>query len=165
MSTPYVGQLMLASFNFAPRGYALCNGQMMAVNQNQALFSLLGVTYGGNGMQTFALPNLQGRAPMHVGNGFQYGEIGGEEMHTITSAETPTHTHLASAITSANAADPAGAFLGGNGAPVFNSLANAAAMNPAAISSFGGSQSHENRTPYLVMNWVIALTGVFPSRS
>ncbi len=165
MSQPYIGQMMLASFNYAPKGYAMANGQTMSIQQNAALFSLLGTTFGGNGIQTFALPNLQGRTPVGAGSGIIWGEIAGEESHTLLGSETPTHTHLATAIGTANGNDPAGAFLGGNGAPVFNSLANVASMHPATIANAGGSQPHENRQPYLVMTWVIALTGIFPSRN
>jgi len=165
MSEPFLGQLMLASFNFAPRGFAMANGQLMAINQNQALFSLLGTFFGGNGVNNFGLPNLQGRAPVHQGNGFTIGQVGGEEAHTITSSETPQHNHLVTAIATANATDPSGALLAGGGAAAFNSLTNAANMNQASIGSSGGSQPHENRQPYLVMTWVIALSGIFPSRS
>jgi microcystin-dependent protein len=165
MSEPYLGQLMLASWNYPPKGWAMANGQLLAINQNQALFSLLGTTFGGNGMQNFALPNLQGRAPVHQGNGFTMGQQGGEEAHTINQAETPTHTHLATAINTATGVDPAGGFLGGSGAAVFAPLASIAAMAPATISTVGGSQPHENRQPYLVMTWVIALQGIFPSQS
>jgi len=165
MSEPFLGQLMLASFNFAPRGFALANGQMLPINQNQALFSLLGTTFGGNGVNTFALPNLQGRVPVHQGNGFSMGQLSGEEAHTIIAGETPTHNHLVTAISAANGTDPAGAFLGGGGASVFNTLANIATMNQSAISSAGGSTPHENRQPYLVMTWVIAMQGIFPSQN
>jgi microcystin-dependent protein len=165
MSEPFLGQLMLASWNFAPRGWTMANGQLLAINQNQALFSLLGTTFGGNGLQNFALPSLQGRAPVHQGNGFSMGQMGGEEAHTINSSETPTHTHLATAIGTATGGDPAGGYLGGGGAPVFAPPASAAPMISATITTVGGSQPHENRQPYLVMTWVIALQGIFPSRN
>jgi microcystin-dependent protein len=165
MSQPYIGQLLLAAFNFAPKGYALCNGNTMAINANQALFSLLGTTYGGNGVQTFALPNLQGRTPVGVGNGINYGEMSGEDSHTLLSAEAPTHTHPLMAAASANATKPAGATLAGGGANFFTGASSLTAMNLATLASQGGSQSHENRQPFLVMNWCIALTGIFPSRN
>ena len=165
MSEPFLGQLMLASFNFAPRGYQMANGQLMAINQNQALFAVLGTVFGGDGIRTFALPNLQGRVPVHRGNGFTVGEVGGEESHTIASAETPVHTHTVTAISTANAAEPAGAFLGGNGAAAFNTLTNTVTLNQSSIANAGGSQPHENRQPYLVMTWVIALQGIFPSQN
>jgi microcystin-dependent protein len=166
MSQPYLGQLLLASFNYAPKGYALCNGQIMAINQNAALFSLLGTTYGGNGIQTFALPNLQGRTPVGVGNGINYGEISGEDSHTLLSSEVPVHTHqLQAASTGANGAKPEGEILAGGGANFFTGAANLVAMNAATLSNVGGSQSHENRQPFLVMTWCIALSGIFPTRS
>jgi microcystin-dependent protein len=165
MSEPFLGQLMLASWNFAPKGWAMANGQLMAINQNQALFSLLGTTFGGNGLQNFALPNLQGRAPVHQGNTFTMGQLGGQETHTITQSETPSHNHLVTAIGTATGADPSGGYLGGGGAPVFNSLANIVALNSGTVSTVGGSQPHENRQPYLVMTWVIALVGIFPSQN
>jgi microcystin-dependent protein len=166
MSTPYVGQLLLAAFNFAPKGYALCNGQTMAINQNTALFSLLGTTYGGNGIQTFALPNLQGRTPVGVGSGINYGELAGEDSHTLISAEAPTHTHqLQANVTGASAAKPEGSILAGGGANFYTSAASLVAMNQATLPSVGGSQAHENRQPFLVMTWCIALTGIFPTRN
>src|SRR2546430_2157412 len=111
MSTPFMGEIKIVSFNFAPKGWALCNGQLLPINQNQALFSLLGTTYGGNGQTNFGLPNLQGDVPIHVGNGHILGEKGGEQNHTLTISETPTHTHIPSASTSAGTAPiPAGNF-------------------------------------------------------
>lgn len=165
MSQPYIGQLLLAAFNFAPKNYALCNGQTMAIQQNAALFSLLGTTYGGNGVQTFALPNLQGRTPVGVGPTIIWGEIGGEEYHTLLSSEVPQHTHTLLASASASAARPGGAALAGGGANFFTGAASLTAMNAATLAAQGGSQPHENRQPFLVMNWCIALSGIFPSRN
>lgn len=165
MSQPYVGQLLLAAFNFAPKGYALCNGQTMAIQQNAALFSLLGTTYGGNGIQTFALPNLQGRTPVGVGNTTVWGQVAGEEYHTLLSTETPLHTHTLMAAASASTTRPGGATLAGGGANFYTGAASLVAMNAATLASQGGSQPHENRQPYLVMNWCIALSGIFPSRN
>jgi microcystin-dependent protein len=164
MSQPFLGQLMLVSFNYAPRGFTLANGQVMAIQTNQALFAVLGTTFGGDGIRTFALPNLQGRVPIHQGNGFSMGEASGEESHKITANETPSHNHQVTAIGAANATDPSGAFLGGGGAQVFNTLSNPATMNANSIANTGGSQPHENRQPFLVMTWVIALSGIFPSQ-
>jgi microcystin-dependent protein len=168
MSQPYVGQLMLASFNFAPKGYAMCNGQTMAINQNTALFSLLGTTYGGNGVQTFALPNLQGRTPVGVSSNIVWGEVSGQESHTLISSEVPAHTHqLEGTIAGATTANPAGAIFAaptGNLKP-YAGASSLAAMSSSSIATVGGGQPHENRQPFLVMNWVIALTGIFPSRS
>jgi len=165
MSTPFLGQLMLASWNYAAKGWATCNGQLMAINQNQALFSLLGTTFGGDGRVNFALPNLQGRTPVGFGNGIQLGQVGGEEFHTLSVAEVPTHTHSLQAASGANATKPGGALVAGGGANLFTGASNLAAMNPATIANSGGSQPHENRQPYLVMNWLIALTGIFPSQN
>jgi microcystin-dependent protein len=163
--TPYVGQLLLASFNFAPRGWFLCNGQTLAINSNQALFSLIGTTFGGNGTQTFQLPNLQGRTAAGVGNAIAYGEVSGEESHTLLAAEVPIHTHLLQAGAQANQAKPNGAILAGLGANFYTGAANLTAMNPAVLSHYGSSLPHENRQPFLVMNWCIAYNGIFPSRN
>jgi microcystin-dependent protein len=167
MSTPFVAQLMLAAFNFAPKGWALANGQLLAINQNQALFSLVGTTYGGNGIQSFGLPNLQGRTPVGVGNGINYGEIDGVESVTLLSSQVPPHVHSlnASGAPASGEKPAAGDLLASQGANVYASAANLGAMNPATVSTVGGSQPHENRQPYLVMNWCIALSGIFPSRS
>jgi microcystin-dependent protein len=166
---PFLGQLLLASFNFAPRGFAMANGQLLSIQQNTALFALLGTFFGGNGVNNFALPNLQGRVPVHQGNyqgtSYTMGQIGGEESHTITAGETPQHNHQVKANKTAATTEPALAFLGGAGAAAFNSLANTANMNQSLIANAGGSLPHENRQPYLVMTWVIALSGIFPSRS
>jgi microcystin-dependent protein len=170
MSTPFVGQLLLASFNFAPKGYALCNGQTLAIGANQALFSLLGTTFGGNGVNNFQLPNLQGRTPVGFDNGvIGYGEIGGVDAVTLLPANVPSHVHQLSG-TSSGATVPVAA---GNifGTTTGNLTVYAAqsgavvTMDPATISSQGGSQPHENRQPYLVMTWCIALSGIFPTRS
>jgi microcystin-dependent protein len=167
MSTePFLAQLNIFSFNFPPRGWAQCNGQLLAINQNQALFSLLGTTYGGNGQTNFALPDLQGRVPLHVGNGFVQGQVAGEQNHTLTVSEMPQHTHqvMGSSIT-ANAATPQGNFFASNtGAKPYNPAANES-MSAATVSSAGGSQPHNNMSPYAVTNICIALTGIFPSRN
>lgn len=168
MSSPYLGELRLVSFNFAPKGWALSNGQLMAINQSQALFSLLGTTYGGNGIQTFGLPNLQGRTPNSMGNGYTIGQQGGEENHTLISTEVPTHTHLANAIaTGASASTAGGNYLAGTSGNlgIYASTSSVAAMNSAVVGSVGGSQPHTNQQPYLVMNWIIALQGIFPSQN
>ena len=163
MSEPFLGELKLMAFNFAPKGWALCNGQFMTINQNQALFSLLGTMYGGNGQTTFALPNLRGRVPMHVGAGFNQGQSGGQDAHTLTSQEMPAHNHPVNASTAAgNAADPTMLAPFSDG---YGGTASLTSIQPATIGNVGGGQAHENRQPYLVLNWCIALQGIFPSRN
>jgi microcystin-dependent protein len=167
MGTPFVAQLLLASFNFAPKGYALANGQLLPINQNQALFSLVGTTYGGNGTQTFALPNLQGRTSVGVGNGINYGQVAGVESVTLLPIQVPPHVHSlnASGAGASGQRAAAGDLLAGQGASNFAPAASLGSMSAATVSTVGGSQPHENRQPYLVMNWCIALTGIFPSRN
>jgi microcystin-dependent protein len=153
------------SFNFPPKGWAFCNGQFLPINQNQALFSLLGTTYGGNGQTTFALPDLRGRAPMHLGSGFTQGQAGGEVAHTLTIAELPTHTHTAQAATADGdtpiaTANMLGAFNNGYG-----SAGNLTPLLSSSIGNVGGSQAHDNMSPFLVLNYIIALQGIFPSRN
>ncbi len=165
MSEPFLGQVMMASFNFAPKGWALCDGQLLPINQNQALFALLGTTFGGNGQTTFALPDLRGRMPLHTGNGFTLGLHGGEESHTVIAAEMPAHTHPVT--TSSSAADqvsPANNYPASSARNGFASTPNGT-LAPGAVSSAGGSQAHENRSPFLVVNFVIALQGIFPSQN
>jgi microcystin-dependent protein len=165
MSEPFLGEVKIISWNFPPKGWAFCNGQLMPINQNQALFSILGVTYGGDGRQTFALPNLQGRAPVHVGNGISLGELGGETAHTINISELPAHNHvpLGSSATG-TLPGTSGNLWGASPANPYSSTANTA-MNPACVVAVGGSQPHENMSPYLVLNFIIALQGIFPSRN
>lgn len=166
MAEPFLSEIRLVSFNFAPRGWALCNGQLMPINQNQALFSILGTTYGGDGRTTFALPNLQGRAPAHVGADISLGQSGGEDFHTLAINELPAHSHSALGTDQApNQASPVSHDWANNaGASAYGTQPNSA-MNPTAIATAGGSQPHENRQPYLVLNYVIALQGIFPSRN
>lgn len=165
MGTPYLSEIRIYAFNFAPKGWAKCNGQFLPINQNQALFSLLGTMYGGNGQTTFALPNLQGRIPMHLGDGFTQGEAGGEYAHTLTQGEMPAHVHLVSAsgATASALSAPGNLWANGN-EPAYASTPNVT-LNPAAVLNTGGSQPHENMPPYLVLNFCIALQGVFPSRN
>ena len=162
MATPYLGEMRIFTFNFAPKGWAMCNGQLLPINQNQALFSILGTTYGGNGTTTFALPNLQGRVPVHAGNGIVLGQLAGQETHTLIQSEMPQHTHAAmGSSTPANLGVPTGN-LWGTGNAAYSPTPNAV-MNPQCITTLGGSQPHENRSPYLTLNVCIALQGIFPT--
>jgi microcystin-dependent protein len=157
----------MMSFAFAPKGLAQCNGQLLPINQNQALFSLLLTTYGGNGQTTFALPNLQGRVPLHAGSGLTLGQTGGEQGHVLTTAEIPPHTHQAVASSTAAGVDtPATNLLGGS-APnsLYGAASNLEAMKSATISNAGGGQAHQNMQPFLTVNFCIALTGIFPSQN
>ena len=166
MAEPFLSEIRMMSFNFPPKGWAMCNGQLLPINQNQGLFSLLGTTFGGDGRVNFALPNLQGNTPIHMGSGFTLGQTGGEQAHTLSISEIPTHTHSANATnTSGAAAVPGGAFLG-----AFNNAYNSQITNPTAliagsISNVGGSQAHLNMQPFLALNFCIALQGIFPSQS
>jgi microcystin-dependent protein len=170
MATPFLAEIKIVSFNFAPKGWAFCNGALLPINQNQALFSLLGTTYGGDGRSTFALPNLQGRVAMGVGSGHLLGESGGEEYHTVTQLELPAHVHVpqADAKSGNNTTDnPGNAYPADTGglamySPGSNGMAP---MFPTMVTSVGGSQAHENRQPYLGLAFCIALQGIFPSRN
>jgi len=164
---PYLGQVMITSFDFAPKGWALCNGQLLPINQNQALFSLLGTTYGGDGRVTFGLPNLQGRVPLHTGSGFILGQTGGEDAHTLTVPEIAAHGHGVTGSSSpATVPSPVGAYLAASGNTNFGAPGAATgSLAPASVTTNGGGQPHENRPPYLVLTFVISLQGIFPSRS
>lgn len=167
MAQPFIGQIRTFAFGFAPRGWAQCNGQLLQISQNQALFSLLGTTYGGNGTTNFALPNLMGRTPLHFGTGpglspRTLGEVAGTEGVTLSSAQMPAHNHTVSANTAApTSGTPAGNFWAqGN-----YSATGGSAMAAGDIANAGGSQPHPNLSPYLVLNFCIALQGIFPSRN
>jgi microcystin-dependent protein len=165
MATPYLSEIRIFSFNYPPKGWAFCNGQLMPINQNQALFALLGTTYGGDGVTNFALPNLQGRMPIHEGNGFTLGQNGGEQTHTLTNLEMPQHTHAATASSnSANLGAAPGNFWANGDQAAYASSVNTT-MTAAAVSNIGGSQPHDNMPPYLVLNFCIALSGIFPSQN
>jgi microcystin-dependent protein len=165
MSTPFLSEIKIVSFNFPPKGWALCNGQLLPINQNQALFSLLGTTYGGDGRVNFALPNLQGRIPNHVGDGFTLGERGGETAHTLNVTELPAHNHVPVGSSSTpSLGSPSGSLWAAGNASVFTQTPNSA-MNPQCILAVGGNQPHENMSPYLVLNFIIALQGIFPSQN
>ena len=165
MAEPFLSEIRIMSFGFAPRGWALCNGQLLPINQNQALFSLLGTTYGGNGQTNFSLPNLQGRTPIHSGSGHTLGEQGGEQAHTLTIPELPAHTHAAQgSTTNGDSVTPIGGVLGGV-SNMYGPAANLAALNPATVANVGGSQAHQNMQPFLALSFCIALQGIFPSQN
>jgi microcystin-dependent protein len=169
MSTPFLGEIKIVSFNFPPRGWAFCNGQLLPINQNQALFSILGTTYGGNGTVNFALPDLQGRVPVHVGQGITLGQRAGEAAHTLNISELPAHNHpVASSPELTNSSDPAGRVVAARprgGMNIYATPPTSTAMSAASVAATGGGQPHENLMPYLVLNYVIALQGIFPSRN
>lgn len=166
MSTPFLAEIRIMSFNFAPKGWALCNGQLLPINQNQALFSLLGTTYGGNGQTNFALPDLRSRLPVHMGNGFTLGQRAGEEVHTLNQTEMPQHNHFVNASTNpGDAAIPSTTAYLASTANAYTGATNLVAMAATEVTSVGGSQSHENRMPSSVLNMCIALQGIFPSQN
>lgn len=165
MAEPFLSEIRMMSFVFAPKGWALCNGQLLPINQNQALFSLLGTTFGGDGRVNFALPDLRSRVPIHVGSGHTLGERGGEQAHTLSIAELPTHTHVVSA-TSATGTQliPASNLLAVNNLPAYHTPdSNLAAMAAGTFANVGGSQAHLNMQPFLTLSFCIALQGIFPS--
>jgi microcystin-dependent protein len=165
MAEPFLAEIRLMSFVFPPKGWSLCNGQLLPINQNQALFSLLGTTFGGDGRVNFGLPNLQGLVPMHMGSGHTLGERGGEQAHTLSISEIPTHIHTFQG-TSNNADSPA---LTNNLLATSNNLyapfANPTSLDPSTIASVGGSQAHLNMQPFLTLSFCIALQGIFPSQT
>lgn len=164
MAEPFLSEIRIFSFNFAPKGWALCNGQLLPINQNQALFALLGTTYGGNGQTTFALPNLRGRAPVHTGNGHTLGEAAGSTSVTVNLQQMPQHTHLLQASqTNGDTPSPTNTVLAGTPANIYGPAASLTTLNPVNVTSVGGSQPHNNMMPYLTLNFCIALQGIFPS--
>lgn len=165
MSEPFLSEIKIVSFNFPPKGWALCNGQLLPINQNQALFALLGTTYGGNGQTNFALPNLRGRVPIHEGSGHTLGEAAGSTSVTVNIQQLPTHTHILQASnTNGNAAVVGTSVFGAEPGKPYAVAGNDVAV-PGAVSSIGGSQPHNNMMPYLVLNFIIALQGIFPSQN
>jgi microcystin-dependent protein len=165
MSTPFLSEIKIMSFGFPPRGWAECNGQLLPINQNQALFSLLGTTYGGDGRVNFGLPNLQGNTPIGFGGGHTLGERGGEQNHTLTISELPLHYHIWNATpTGANTPDPTLAMLGS--ANIYKATGpTLGTMSSSQLANTGGSQAHSNMQPFLVLNLCIALQGIFPSQT
>jgi microcystin-dependent protein len=170
-ATPFLGQIMVVSFNFAPRGWAFCEGQLLPINQNAALFSLLGTTFGGDGVRTFALPDLRGRVPIGMGQGAglsnrTLGETGGEEQVTWNINQIPSHTHVPMAAASvANSGTPAGTYWAMPRVLLYSTGTPDTSMNALALGTTGGSQPHENRKPFVAMSYVIALNGIYPSRN
>ncbi len=175
MQDPWIGEIALVAFNFAPQGWAFCNGQLLSIAQNTALFSLLGTTYGGDGQTTFALPNLQSRVPLHFGQGtglspYAIGATGGVESVTLQTTQIPAHTHSftpQATTASGGATSPAGALWAesGTGDTIYQKGTSNAPMAAQTLGNTGGGQAHENRQPFLALNYVIALQGIFPSRS
>lgn len=167
MAEPFLSEIRIMSFVFAPKGWALCNGQLLPINQNQALFSLLGTTFGGDGRVNFALPDLRGRTPIHVGSGHTLGERGGEQAHTLSISELPTHTHVLNASSSAGNAPvpngPSGNLLASTPNQIYGPATSLVAMNAASVTNTGGSQAHLNMQPFLTLSFCIALQGIFPS--
>ena len=166
MSEPFLGQVSVFSFNFPPKGWALCNGQLLPINQNQALFALMGTTYGGNGQTNFALPNLRGRAPVHVGGNISQGQAGGASGVSLTQSTMPIHTHPVSASTAtADRATPQGNVWARPAANAYGDPASASGMRSDLVANAGGSQPHNNMQPYTVLSFCVALQGIFPSRN
>lgn len=168
MAEPFLSEIRIMSFVFPPKGWALCNGQLLPINQNQALFSLLGTTYGGDGQTNFGLPDLRGRVPIHMGSGHTLGERGGEQAHTLSISEIPTHVHVANATTAtATTSTPTTSLLLGQStaSQLYGSPANLVAMSPTAVTNAGGSQAHLNMEPFLTLSFCIALQGIFPSQT
>lgn len=165
MAEPFLSEIRLFSFVFAPKGWALCNGQLLPINQNQALFSLLGTTFGGDGRVNFALPDLRGRSPLHVGGSHTLGERGGEEAHTLSLSELPQHSHNVNVAATASSLTAAANILASPGKPAFAAAhsGGAVAMAPQSGGSTGGSQAHLNLAPFLTISFCIALQGIFPS--
>jgi microcystin-dependent protein len=167
MAEPFLAEIRIMSFGFAPKGWAMCNGQLLPINQNQALFSLLGTTYGGDGRVNFSLPNLRGNVPIHVGQGHTLGEKGGEQAHTVVLSEMPIHTHpLMTTNNIGTNPNPDGTVvLSKSVANSFGPAVSLVTMNPASTSATGGSQAHQNMQPFLALTFCIALQGIFPSQN
>ena len=164
MAEPFLSEIRIMSFNFAPKGWAQCNGQLLPINQNQALFSLLGTTFGGDGRVNFALPNYQGNTPIHVGSGFPLGATGGEQAHTVTIGELPTHTHTMQGTSAVGNVAPAlNHLLATTPALIYNQPGSLTSLQPGTVGNTGGSQAHQNMQPFLTLLFCIALQGIFPS--
>lgn len=166
MSQPYVGEIRLFGGNFAPNGWAFCNGQLMAIAENTTLFQLIGTTYGGDGQTTFALPDLRGRIPVHQSGSFSIGQTSGAESVTLTTAQLPAHTHtLVATSADGTSADPAHNVWAESDARTYSTAAPDSVMHASALGSAGGGQAHDNMMPFLAVNFIISLFGVFPSQN
>ncbi len=171
MAEPFLAEVRMVGFDFAPRGWAFCDGQILPINQNQSLYSLLGTTYGGDGRTTFALPDLRGRTPLHQDfQGHRLGERSGTETVTLTTAEIPLHSHMATASsTEGDSNSPSNALLASEVAPDLAyrtpETTGRTALRSGTIANTGGSQPHNNMQPYLAVNFCIAIAGLFPSRN
>jgi len=165
VAEPFLSEIRIMSFEFAPKGWALCNGQLLPINQNQALFSLLGTTFGGDGRVNFALPDLRGRTPIHVGSGHTLGERAGEQAHTLSIAELPQHTHVlnASANDATTDTPAANVVLAKAALDLYRSPTSLVTMEPGVVPNVGGGQAHLNMQPFLTLSFCIALQGIFPS--
>jgi microcystin-dependent protein len=166
MSSPYIGEIRMFAGNFAPVGWSFCNGAIIPIDQNDALFNLIGTTYGGDGQTTFALPDLQSRVPVHVGPGFALGQAGGAESVTLTVSQIPAHSHVPQAYNAqGSSTSPSGAVWGQSTLNSYDTNAPTVAMNPSASGSSGGSQPHDNMIPFLAVNFILSLFGIFPSQT
>jgi microcystin-dependent protein len=166
MAEPFLSEIRIMSFVFPPKGWSLCDGQLLPINQNQALFSLLGTTFGGDGRVNFGLPDLRARIPIHAGQGHTLGERGGEQAHTLSIGELPTHTHFVQASsTNGGSAPPANHILAATPALIYNAPGNLTSLQPGTIANVGGSQAHLNQQPFLTLSFCIALQGIFPSQT
>lgn len=168
MSSPFIGEIRMFAGNFAPVGWSFCNGALIPISQNDALFNLIGTTYGGDGQSTFALPNLQSRVPIHVGPGFALGQSGGVETVTLTVSQIPAHSHVPQSNSNAGNQNTASGNVWAqstSGSLYATTPPPSLAMDPAALGSSGGSQPHDNMLPFLVVNFILSLFGVFPSQS
>jgi microcystin-dependent protein len=166
MANPFIGEIRLFAGNFAPQGWAFCDGSLQAIAQNDVLFALIGTTYGGDGQQTFALPDLRGRVPLHQGGGFVIGQLAGTESVTLTAAQLPAHSHSLKASSATGAAVPAGGVLAANSVSVYGTGTPPTSMAPQAISpAIGGGQPHNNMAPFAAVSYIISLFGIFPTQN
>ena len=167
MSGPFIGEIRMFGGNFAPAGWAFCDGSLIPISENDALFNLIGTTYGGDGQNTFALPDLRSRVPIHVGPGFALGQSGGVESVTLTTSQIPAHSHVPQcfAATGNQAKPDGGVWASSSPATYFGDTAPNVVMDPAAIGSSGGSQPHDNMVPFLAVNFILSLFGIFPSQT